>query len=256
MITKSDVQNALDSLESGLPADDVNKGDGVPTDGDLNTSNGAADGGGSLKAPGDNMNDKYGNKKTKGCAAKKSEVPADFNEELPLEVETKIDVSEFLKSLVDHTADQVNGLREFVVKSDQAMDARTDDIIDEIEDVKKSLGDVGVVLKAICQRIGIVENAPATVAKSQTTDAPITDAKPAERTFEDISKSGDDTNQNATGFYKSLQGKQPLDMKKAISDALCDLVKKGELSETEVINFETYSHISPEADVKLRSVLN
>ena len=61
-------QKALASLEPNLPQDDVNKGDGVPTDGDLNTSNGAADGGGtnnSLEAPGENMNTKHGNTKGK-----------------------------------------------------------------------------------------------------------------------------------------------------------------------------------------------
>jgi hypothetical protein len=212
------------------------------------------------------MNDKHGNK-AGTVGTKKSDPPPEFNQGLPSEIETKIDVSEFLKSLVDHTATQVNGLREFVVKSDQAADARTDDIVDEIADVKKSLQNIGIVLKAVCERIGIVENKPATVAKSDTA----AQGKPTERQFENTVKSGSEApvdgdggdgggtghqNQNATGFYKSLAGKSPMEMKKCISTALCDLVKKGELAETEVINFETYSHISPEADVKLRSMLN
>lgn len=268
-VTKEDVQKALTDLGSNLPSDegsstgkDVNKaessapkkGGDVPKDGDLNTSNGAADGGGGLNVPqGENMNDKYGNKKGK---AKKSETPTEFGDNLPSEVETKVEVSEFLKSLVDHTANQINGLRDFAIKSDQAMEARTEEITEQIDGIEKSLSNIGLVLKAVCERIGIIENQPA-VQKSETANAQ--PQRHVERTFENPTQQSQDTGGAApagNSIYKSLEGKAPLDVKKSISAGMCELVKKGELVETDVINFETYGYVSTEADTKLRSMFS
>lgn len=275
-IKKQDVQKALTQIGNNLPNEgaegtDVNKagpdaptpkGTEIPEKENMNSANGAAEGGGdgSMEAPGEEMNSKYGNKKgsaPKEGTRKKSEFPADFSDNLPPEVETKVEVSDFLKSLVDHTADQVNGLRDFVIKSDEASDARTDDILDAIEEIQKSQANTGIVLQAICEKIGVIENAPATVAKSQQpTQQPQqpVQQQPVDRQFANMQNASEASNQNATGFYKSLSGKQPHEIKKAISSALCELVRKGELSDTEVINFETYNHVSPEADTKLRSM--
>jgi len=260
MLTKDDVQKAIGRIGADIDSDDVNKGKSVPTDGDLNSSNGAADGGGSdnsLSAPGENMNDKYGNKKGKDASPAKKSLPSDFHSGMPSEVETKVDVSDFLKSLVDHTADRVNGLREFIVKSDEAAEARTDDIVDQVGEVQKSLMDVGIVLKAICEKIGVLENEPAHVAKSQTA---ATQGKGVERQFENNTQTATEGVAKSSGggdfLYKSLEGRHPVEIKKAISCALMDLCKKGELDDLQVINFETYNVITPEADVKLRAVLN
>lgn len=262
-VTKEDVQKALHKIGDDLPEengsstenDDVQKAGGsvaatgseVPSK-DLNTSNGAADKEGSLKVPqGENMNDKYGNKKEKGT---KKSLP-EFEDDLPPEVETKVEVSEFLKSLVDHTANQVNGLRDFVVKSDEASEARTDDLIDMIEDVQKSQANIGIVLKAVCEKIGIIENEPE-VRKSATSAA-----APVERTFENpVQASQEAGKAQGNNFYKSLEGKSPLDVKKSMSAGMIELVKKGELDQTDVINFETYGYVSPEADAKLRPMFS
>jgi len=257
-ITKDDVRKALATLEGPLA-----KGSS-----DLNSANGAADGsdssGKDLSAPGDDMNATHGNKKKKGNGTMKSqgETPEDFNKSLPPAVETKVEVSDFLKSLVDHNAGCMDKLRDAVVKSDLANEDRMDEISECIDGLQKSMGQVGVVLKAICERIGIVENQPANVAKSQTaTDAQAQQAAPvaksvtADRQFADP-QGGSEANQSeGDGMYKSLVGKPPQIQKAAIASAICDLVKKGEAQDVDVINFETYSFITPELNTRLRAVL-
>jgi len=257
-ITKDDVAKALGRLESGL-----NKG-GEPSDKeDLNSANGAADGGSGdgkdLSAPGSDMNDEYGNKKKKGKdGAMKSQVetPEDFNKSLPPAVETKVEVSDFLKSLVDHNAGCMDALRDSVVKSDLAAEDRMEEVMENVEGLQKSLGDVGIVLKAICERIGIIENQPASVAKSQTATAPIVKSQTMERQFADPTAGAEaNQQQDSQGMFKSLVNHPPQIQKSAIASAICDLVKKGEAADTDVINFETYSYIAPELDSKLRAVL-
>lgn len=222
---------------------------------DLNTSNGAADGGGSLDAPGDNMNGKYGNKKgSKGKMGNKSmegekSVPEDFEAGLNEEVQAKVDVSQFLRSLVDHTAESHDRLRDFVAKSDEAGDARFEELTEDIGKLTKSLSNVGIVLKAICERIGVIEEKPQ-VAKSQTAEAVETAARPFQKS--DPTAENALPPQQSEGLYKSLEGKPPHVVKKAIADKLCDLVMKGEAVDTDVINFETYNSLSPELDEKVR----
>jgi len=251
-ITKDDVKKALSALDEHLekgsrPA----SSDSVPSD-DLNTSNGAADGSGSLKVDDENMNDKYGNTKKKGATMDyEKSMPDDFSAGLPGEIETKVDVSNFLKSLVDHTADSHDKLRDFVVKSDMANDARYEEMEERFDEVQKSLANVGVVLKAICERIGVIENKPA-VAKSQTSEK---EGAVADRQFQKSDPQQENVlveSEGETGLYKSLQGKPPHIVKSLISDKLCDLVRKGEAQDIDVINFETYNHVSPELDEKLR----
>jgi len=265
-VTKEDVTNALSSLgnvpAAGGEGTDVSKsGDGSPTstpgvstNGDLNSANGAATGGGddgSLGAPGSDMSDKAGKGKVKP-EANKSTPPPEFQQGLPSEVETKVEVSEFLKSLVDHTATQINGLRDFVVKSDAAFEARTEDILDSFAGLEKSMANIGVVLKAVCERIGIIENQPQ-MAKSQTAEGQPA-GQPVQRTFE--APQGDTAAAPQGAFYKSLEGKSPDEVRKSISNSMIELVKKGELEDTDVINFDTYNYVSAEADTKLRAMLN
>jgi len=244
-IKQEDISNALNELN--LPRGEVQKG--VPTDGDLNSSNGAADESGTLGVAGENMNDKHDNKKKKG-EAKKSDEPASFEENLPVEVETKVEVSSFLKSLVDHTAQQVNGLRDFVVKSDRAQDSRFEEIMERLDDTSESIGNLGIVLKALCEKVGIIGDKPAS-SKS------IEGISKSERTFENTLEEGavEAPTTSEEGFYKSLAGKDSLTVKKAITDAMCDLVKKGNLSQEDVINFETFSFVTPEANKLLQAIL-
>ena len=252
MITRDDVANALSAIEKAMDGDDD----------DLNSPNGAADGGSSdgkdLSSPGEDMNATYGNKKKKGKdGAMKSQVqtPEDFNKSLPPAVETKVEVSDFLKSLVDHNAGCMDKLRDTVVKSEMAAEDRMDEVMESVEEIQKSLGNFGVVLKAICERIGIIENQPASVAKSQTS-ATVAKSQTAERNFADMTVSSEaEVTPQGDGMYKSLANKSPAIQKSLIAEAICDLVKKGEAAEEDVINFETYSYVAPELDSKLRSVL-
>ncbi len=250
-ITRDDVLNALEMVEKGSMAQDEN----------LGPANGAAEGSGSdgknLDSPGDDMNAKYGNKKKKGKdGAMKSEreTPEDFNKSLPPAVETKVEVSDFLKSLVDHNAACVDKLRDFVIKSDMAAEDRMEEVMENVEDLQKSVGNIGVVLKAICERIGVIENAPAAAPKAETT---VAKSETAERTFVDpnASSEADATQEAGAGMYKSLVGKPQTIQKSTIAEAICDLVRKGEAADTDVINFETYNYIAPELDSKLRAVL-
>ena len=78
--------------------------------------------------------------------------------------------------------------------------------------------------------------------------------KMAERQFDDSAAQVIKSEPDAQGFYKSLTGKPPHEVKKSISLALCELVKKGELSDVDVINFESNNYISSEADAKLRAM--
>jgi hypothetical protein len=237
-VTKDDVKEAIESLE----INSVEKGEGSA---DLNSSNGAADDKESLGVDAENMNDKHGNKKGKGYA--KSEAPSDFGAGLPGEIETKVDVSSFLKSLVDHSAHSHDQLRDFVVKSDMANDARFSDVNEAIADISKSQANIGIVLKAICERIGVMENQPG-VAKSQTA-AVIAKSEPVERTF--AGANPDQPAEPEGRIAKALHGKPANVAKSMVSDQLCELVRKGEASDLDVINFETYNHISPELETKL-----
>jgi hypothetical protein len=165
--------------------------------------------------------------------------------ELPDEVQTKIEVSEFLKSLVDHNVDGLKKLSEFVAKSDSAHEARFSDLNDVVEGLAKSQAKIGVVLKAICEKLNIIENSPATAPKTEV----FAKSNATERAF----NSGLEE-KNEEPVFKSLSN-DPILAKSQISNALCDLVMKGEASDMDVINFESAGYISPELVNKLKGKL-
>jgi hypothetical protein len=169
-----------------------------------------------------------------------------FEETLPEEIQTKIEVSGFLKSLVDHTAATVDALRETVVKSEMNHEDRYEDLNAIVTDIQKSQAKIGIVLKAVCERIGIIENAPAAVAKSEIV-AKSNGA--AERNF----ATPNDAEEGK--LFKSLS-ENPTIAKSQISSALCDLVKKGEANDLDVIGFESGGYIRPELVSKLKTTLN
>lgn len=184
----------------------------------------------------------------KKLAAKKAK--KSFSEELPEEIQTKIDVSEFLKSLVDHTGDTIDSLREYVAKSDVAHEARYTDLVDAVEDVQKSQAKIGVVLKAICERIGVIESQPARPAKSDTVQK--SNAKQVERSFDSgLAEEGEEKQV----MFKSLS-QDPVIAKSQVANALCDLVRKGDALDLDVIGFESGGYIRPELVTKLKTVLN
>jgi len=178
---------------------------------------------------------------------KKKSYAKSFAEEMPEEIETKIDVSDFLRSLVDHTGNTIDALRECVAKSDSSHSAQFDELAAVVEDIQKSQAKIGVVLKAICQQIGVFKAAPAHAAKADTV---VKSATAPERKFASgLEQEGTDK------VFKSLS-ENPSIAKSQMSKALCDLVMKGEASDMDVIGFESGGYIRPELVNKLKTVLN
>jgi hypothetical protein len=181
-------------------------------------------------------------KSAKAMKAKKS-----FAQDMPDEVQTKIDVSEFLKSLVDHTGSCIDELAGEVSKSENRIAKSHADLSAAVEDVQKSQAKIGIVLKAICQRIGIIENAPARTQKSEA----VAKSGGVDRKF----SSGLEGDAEAAPVFKSLS-KNPGVAKSQISEALCDMVRKGDATDMDVIGFETNGFIRPDLMPKLTTALN
>ena len=125
------------------------------------------------------------------------------------------------------------------------------ELVEKLEDVQKSQAKLGVVLKAICEQIGVISNEPAREAKAETNAISKSDV--VERKFEN--PSADEDGSQGNKLFKSLSD-NPLIAKSQISEALCDLVKKGEAADTDVIGFESGGYIRPELVGKLKEKLN
>lgn len=258
-INKEQIEKALKSLEALLETEETEEVSKA-SDGDLDQPEGA-DLGNPVK---EKMSDAAKAKKAAKSAdadEDDEEEPEDkmekmkmkarksFSEEMPEEIQTKIDVSEFLKSLVDHTGECIDGLRAYVAKSEMNHEARYIELNSSVEGLQKSQAKIGIVLKAICEKIGVLEVAPAHAPKAETV-AKSAAAKPAEKTF----KSGLEADKGEEKVFKSLS-ENPAIAKSQISNAICDLVKKGEAQDLDVIGFESNNYISPEIAAKLKTVL-
>jgi flagellar hook-basal body complex protein FliE len=169
-----------------------------------------------------------------------------FAEDMPEEIQTKIDVSEFLKSLVDHTGECIDDLAKSVAKSEARISGQHGALVEAVEDIQKSQAKIGIVLKAICQRIGIIENAPAKSAKAET----VAKSGAADRKF-----SSGLEGESQEPMFKSLS-QNPTVAKSQLSGVLCDMVRKGEADAMDVIGFETNGFIRPELMPKLKTALN
>lgn len=282
-VTHDQVIEALDSLEKGLPQEDMSKA----SETDLDQPEGSDMDGKQIKdkkmsdhAPGPDKSPlaakkSYSDETAKGGYMKKKmkkdmdEMDMDneedemedmdmdkakhakksFADDMPEEVQTKIDVSEFLKSLVNHTAESVDALREYVAKSDIAHESRYGELADAVEEIQKSQAKIGVVLKAVCERIGIIEKSPARAPKAETE---ISKSQVAERQFDNPRAEG---SEEQPKLFKSLS-RDPRVAKSQVSEALCDLVRKGEATDLDVIGFESGGYIKPELVTKLQETLN
>lgn len=171
-----------------------------------------------------------------------------FASELPQEIETKIEVSDFLKSLVGHTGSAIDALAEFVAKSETANAERHEGLEVAVNEIQKSQAKIGVVLKAICERIGVIESAPARVAKSDQQVSKSEGRQFATATGNPVVES------EAAPLFKSLSS-NPLMAKSQIGNAICELVKKGEADPMDVIGFESGGQLRPEIVTKLQAVL-
>jgi hypothetical protein len=157
---------------------------------------------------------------------------------LPEEIETKIEVSDFLKSLVEHTADSIDGISRSFAKSNS-------ELVEIVEDVQKSQAKIGIVLKALCEKVGIIENTPAARPKAEQV------AKSQGVTDREFNQAGEQDERT----FKSLN-ENPRIAKSQISNAMCDLVRKGEATDVDVISFESNNYIRPEVVEKLKTVLS
>jgi uncharacterized membrane protein YheB (UPF0754 family) len=175
-------------------------------------------------------------------------VKKSFTEDMPEEIETKIDVSEFLKSLVQHTGETIDSLSEYVAKSDKAHEKRYDQLADEVAEIQKSQAKIGLVLKAICEQIGVVKSAPARGPKSETVAK---STAVADRKFD----SGLEEEKGEEKMFKSLS-ENPQVAKSQMTEALCDLVKGGFATDIDVITFESNGYVRPELVGKLKEKLN
>lgn len=251
-VTQEDVLKALASIDAELGEEDtVSKA----SENDLDQPEGAdlgnpakdkmSSAAKSAKKSDDNDADDKGDE---GEEMDKSKMKKSFNEDMPEEIETKIDVSEFLKSLVKHTGETIDSLTEYVVKSDKHHESRYADLVGQVNEIQKSQAKIGLVLKAICEQIGVVKAAPARPAKSETVAK---SAAVAERKFD----SGLEGEQPEEKMFKSLS-EDPRVAKSQMSEALCDLVKGGFATDMDVITFESNGFIRPELVGKLKEKLN
>ena len=262
-ITQEDVEKALSSLEAVLASDEetVSKA----SEDDLDQPEGADLGNPakekmSSAAPGpdkskkavkkaedDEEGEEYEDEGEDDEEEKSMKTAKSYAEEMPEEIETKIDVSDFLRSLVDHTGNTIDALRESVVKSDAAHGSKFTELAAAVEDIQKSQAKIGVVLKAICQQIGVVKAAPARPAKADTVVK--SEAAPERKFASGLEGEGTEK------VFKSLS-ENPSIAKSQMSKALCDLVMKGEATDMDVIGFESGGYIRPELVTKLKTVLN
>lgn len=167
--------------------------------------------------------------------------------ELPEEIQTKIDVSEFLKSLVEHTTESIDELANSVLKSEEATYAKFEELSKSVAEVVKSQAKIGLVLKALCEQAGILASAPKRVAKSETT---VAKSAVAERSFaQEPVEAGEEK------MFKSLSD-NPMMAKSQITEALIDLVKSNKCTDMDLINFESTSYLRPEIVEQLKVKLN
>lgn len=241
-VTPEDVLKALNSLQEGN--DEVVKA----SDSDLDQPEGA-DLGNPAK---DKLSSKAPAPVKKG-EGEEEEDDEDMDDsmdksELPEEVQTKIEVSDFLKSLVDHNVEGLNKLAGHIAKSDAANDTRFADVTEAIEGLAKSQAKIGIVLKALCEKMGVIENSPARPAAKAETVAK------SEAVVERQMASALESEKGEEKMFKSLS-ENPAIAKSQISNAICDLVMKGQATDMDVINFESAGFISPELASKLKGTI-
>lgn len=165
--------------------------------------------------------------------------------ELPTEVQEQVDVSAFLKSLVEHTGATIDALSEAIVKSEVAHDARLSGLSEQISGIQNSQAKIGLVLKALCEKAGILSSAPARSTKSETVAK---SGDVAERKFAQEENSGEEK------MFKSLSS-NPMEAKGQITDALIDMVKSNVCSDMDLINFESTNYLRPEVVAHLKTKL-
>ncbi len=150
---------------------------------------------------------------------------------------------------MNHLADSTDNLREAVVKSGEASEEKYNGLAEKVENVQKSQAKLGVVLKALCEKVGVIAAEPAREPKAETT---VSKSGVVERNFDNPQT---EEGAQKPKLFKSLS-ENPVIAKSQITEALCDLVKSGNAADMDVINFETAGHIKPELVSLLKEKLN
>lgn len=167
------------------------------------------------------------------------------------EIQAKIEVSGFLKSISSEVGTCLNSMKDVVEETSKSYNERATSLEEQIADVQQSQAKLGIVLKAICQEMKIVGDSPASDPKATT----------------EINKGGEDHNERnfETGAGKEDDGTvqkafpglsdNPVLAKGQITNVLVDMVFKGEISDTAVVAFETSMFIEPELVPKIQKAL-
>ncbi len=259
-VGRNKVLAALDELEKSLEGEtglskasgeglDQPEGDPIDPVQKKNKMSDAAPGPDAKKSYGEDEDEEDGESGEEMQMSKKSKkAKKSFAEGMDNEVKAKIEVSEFLKSLVDHTGKSIDGLSAQISKSMGGVA----ELAEQVAEIHKSQAKIGVVLKALCEETGVIQKSAANAPKAQTT-APIAKSQVAERTFDNPRT--ETASNEGEKMFKSLSS-DPRIAKSQISDAMCDLVYKGEAKDTDVIGFETSGYISPAIASKLNETLN
>lgn len=161
------------------------------------------------------------------------------------EIEAKIEVSNFLKSLFDKVGDHMDSMADVFAKSVEQQGQYTASLEEQVADLQKSNAQMGIVLKAICENLRIIEDQPARQPKAET----MSKAGYAERDFQ--APQVDTVEQGNEPIFKGLNA-NPVIAKSQISQAMTDLVIKGEMKDVDLISFESGGFVSPEDSQKLQ----
>lgn len=168
-----------------------------------------------------------------------------LNARADAEIKNKIEVSDFLKSLHEGLNDTLEAMGDVIAKSATVYDGRTKSMEEKLDDVMQYQAKLGVVLKAMCEHLGMLGNQPARGPKAVSTAVTKSGAgTPVERQFADpraaLAAAADKSE-----LFPGLSD-NPVVAKAQLVGVALDLAKSGKIEPTDVINLEMNGHIRPE----------
>lgn len=166
------------------------------------------------------------------------------------EISGKMDVSNFLKSVVDQTGGYMDAMKDVIEKSASMYESRTVVIEKQLTDIQENQAKLGIVLKSICEAMRIIEDQPANGPKAET-EVKKSDGRHVERNFETGTDKGEE---EQTGMFPGLSD-NPVIAKSQITFAMVEMVEKGQLKDTDVIAFESGGHIEPDVAMKVQKAI-
>lgn len=178
----------------------------------------------------------------------KMKMDKSFSETADDEIEGKIEVSDFLRSLHNGIGEHLDAMKDAVNHNADMYKSDVENMRGQLADVQESQANLGIVLKAICERMRIVEDGPARGPKADT----VSKGSVVERDF----ATNEELNQAEEGMV--LKGLSPNrhTARSQISAVLADMVIKGEAKDLDLIGFESDGFIPPELQPILQSKFN